>query len=426
MERENSILEFKKAKEIIPGGVDSPVRAFKAVGGQPVFIESAKDQFVFDVDGNKYLDFVLTWGPSILGHSNEEVLEAIFETAKKGLSFGMPSPLETKLGQKVKEMIPSIDMVRFVSSGTEATMTAIRLARGYTGREKIIKFNGCYHGHHDSLLVKAGSGGATFGVPDSMGVTSGATKQTLTCDYNDLESVSELIKKGNIAAVIIEPVAGNMGVIVPDKKFMEELRALCTRYETILIFDEVMAGFRVHKAGGSGFFGITPDLFTFGKVIGGGMPVGAIAGKKGIMEWLAPVGPVYQAGTLSGNPVAMAAGLKTLEIYQRDNVFDKIEEVGKYLSDKLTEICNKFQNVSFNRAGSMFTVFFRDEAPKNFEQVSECDMEKFGRFFKFMLDRGIVLPPSGYEANFLSLKHTKEDIDNYCNGLLEFLKQDTN
>lgn len=426
MKRENSVLEFKKANSIIPGGVNSPVRAYKAVGGQPIFIDKAKDQYVYDVDGNKYLDFVLTWGPSILGHANDEVLDTLTETAKKGLSFGMPSPLETQLAEKVKELIPSIEMVRFVSSGTEATMTAIRLARGYTGRDKIIKFNGCYHGHHDSLLVKAGSGGATFGVPDSMGVTAGATKQTLTCDYNNLEEVSELIKKGNVAAVIIEPVAGNMGVILPDKEFMLELRKLCTRYETVLIFDEVMAGFRVHPKGGSGLFEITPDLFTYGKVIGGGMPVGAIAGKKGIMEWLAPIGPVYQAGTLSGNPVAMATGIKTLEIYERENVFEKIEEIGKKLSQSLIKICDKFEDISFTRVGSMFTLFFRSEAPKMFAEVNECDLDRFGRFFAFMLNKGIVLPPSQYEANFLSLKHSEENIKYYCNCLEEFLKIDNN
>jgi len=426
MKRENSISEFKQATNIIPGGVNSPVRAYKAVGGQPIFIESAKDQYVYDVDGNKYLDFVLTWGPSILGHANDEVIETLYNTAKKGLSFGMPSPLETKLAEKVKHLIPSMEMIRFVSSGTEATMTAIRLARGYTGREKIIKFNGCYHGHHDSLLVKAGSGGATFGVPDSMGVTAGSTKQTLTCEYNNIEEISELIKKGNLAAVIIEPVAGNMGVIVPDKEYMSELRKLCTRYETILIFDEVMAGFRVHPQGGSGLFQITPDLFTFGKVIGGGMPVGAIAGKKGIMEWLAPIGPVYQAGTLSGNPVAMATGLKTLELYEKENVFEKIEKVGEFLSEKLTEICKTHENISFTRVGSMFTLFFRKEAPKMFEEVNECDLDKFGRFFGYMLDKGIVLPPSQYEANFLSLKHSKENITYYCDCLADFLKTDKN
>jgi len=423
MDHSKSRQEFERARRRIPGGVNSPVRAFRAVGGEPVFLASAMDQFVTDVDGNRYLDFILTWGPAILGHGHPEVLAAVQEQMQQGLSFGMPSAIETELADMVHELLPFVEKVRFVSSGTEATMTAIRLARGYTGKEKIVKFNGCYHGHHDSLLVKAGSGGATLGVPDSPGVTPGTTKSTVICEYNDLEGVREALAAGNVAAVILEPVAGNMGVVSPSDGFLEGLRELTRKHEALLIFDEVMTGFRIHEQGAPGRFGVTPDLATFGKVIGGGMPVGAVGGSADIMDWLAPVGPVYQAGTLSGNPVAMACGLATLRIYQRDQVLDAIRPVAAHLEKRLVDICARYGGVSFALETSMFTVFFRDERPGCFDEVAACDMDRFGRFFRFMLENGVLLPPSQYEANFLSVKHTIADMDRYADLLEAFLKQ---
>ncbi|BBB33098.1 glutamate-1-semialdehyde 2,1-aminomutase [Thermotomaculum hydrothermale] len=420
--REKSNNLFQSAVKSIPGGVDSPVRAFKSVGLTPIFIEKALDQFIYDVDGNKYLDFVLTWGPAILGHSNREVIEEIKKVAENGISFGMPSPLEVSLAEKVKRMLPFVDKVRFVNSGTEATMTAIRLARGYTKRDKVLKFNGCYHGHHDALLVQAGSGVATFGIPSTPGIPQDTVKTTLTCEYNDIDCVRKLLSNNDVACVIVEPVAGNMGVVKPEKGFLEGLREICSQTGTLLIFDEVMTGFRIHSQGAYGLFGITPDLATFGKVIGGGMPVGAVGGKKDIMDYLAPEGPVYQAGTLSGNPVAMACGLKTLEIYERDNVFNSIMEKAERFYSNLTELCENTEDISFNYAGTMFTLFFRDKAPKNLIEVNECDFDRFSRFFKFMLDNGVLLPPSQYEANFLSLKHMEEDLNRYIELLKEFLK----
>ncbi len=424
MKREKSGYFFQKANNSIPGGVDSPVRAFKSVNLTPVFVEKAENQYIFDVDGNRYLDFVLTWGPAILGHSHPEVLKAVDETAKKGLSFGMPSPLEVELAEKIKDMLPYIDKVRFVNSGTEATMTAIRLARGYTKRDKVLKFNGCYHGHHDALLVQAGSGVATFGIPSTPGIPEDTVKTTLTCEYNDLSCVKEALKKKDVACVIVEPVAGNMGVVKPEKGFLEGLREICTETGTLLIFDEVMTGFRIDKKGAYGLFGITPDIATFGKVIGGGMPVGAVGGKREIMDYLAPEGPVYQAGTLSGNPVAMACGLKTLEIYEKENVFDSIMERATKFYSELEALCSNVKGISFNYAGTMFTLFFRDTAPKNLTEVNGCDFDRFSRFFKFMLENGVLLPPSQYEANFLSLKHTEEDLNLYIDLLKEFIEKE--
>ncbi len=413
---------FKSALKSIPGGVDSPVRAFKSVNLNPIFVDKAEGQFIYDVDGNKYLDFVLTWGPAVLGHANDEVIEEIKRVAEKGISFGMPSPLEVKLAEKVKEMLPYIDKIRFVNSGTEATMTAIRLARGYTKRDKILKFNGCYHGHHDALLVQAGSGVATFGIPSTPGIPEDTVKTTLTCEYNDLGCVKEALKNKDVACVIVEPVAGNMGVVSPEKGFLEGLREICSETGTLLIFDEVMTGFRIHSKGAFGLFGITPDIATFGKVIGGGMPVGAVGGKAEIMSYLAPEGPVYQAGTLSGNPVAMACGLKTLEIYERDNVFNSIMDIASNFYSRLEELCAKTKGISVNYVGTMFTLFFRDTVPKNLKEVNECDFDRFSRFFKFMLDNGVLLPPSQYEANFLSVKHRGEDLDKYIALLKEFIK----
>lgn len=423
MNREKSQKYFEDAQKKIPGGVDSPARAFNAVGGNPIFIEKAKNQFIYDVDGNKYLDFVLTWGPAILGHAHPEVCDFVKKYVDNGMSFGMPSPIETKLAQKISELLPYIEMTRFVSSGTEATMTAIRLARGITQKNKIIKFKGCYHGHNDALLVKAGSAGATLGVPDSAGVTPGTAQDTIICDYNNIEEVKSILLAKDIAAVIIEPIAGNMGLIKPKKDFLKDLRNLCSEHDALLIFDEVMTGFRIHKQGAYGLYGITPDITTFGKVIGGGMPVGAIAGKEKVMNYLAPVGPVYQAGTLSGNPVAMACGLKTLEIFQSENVSEYLQDISDYFKSKMDAITKKYDHVSFSIQCSMFTLFFRKEIPQNFAEISECKMDTFSAFFTFMLDNGILIPPSQYEANFLSLKHTKKDIDYYCNSLESFLSQ---
>ncbi len=424
MKREKSLNFFQKANSSIPGGVDSPVRAFKSVNLTPVFVEKAEKQYIFDVDGNKYLDFVLTWGPAILGHSHPEVLKAVEETAKKGLSFGMPSPLEVELAEKIKDMLPYIDKVRFVNSGTEATMTAIRLARGYTKRDKVLKFNGCYHGHHDALLVQAGSGVATFGIPSTPGIPEDTVKTTLTCEYNDLTCVKEALKNKDVACVIVEPVAGNMGVVKPEIGFLEGLREICTETGALLIFDEVMTCFRIDKKGAYGLFGITPDIATFGKVIGGGMPVGAVGGKREIMDYLAPEGPVYQAGTLSGNPVAMACGLKTLDIYEKENVFDSIMEKANKFYSELEALCSNVRGISFNYAGTMFTLFFRDRAPKNLSEVNQCDFERFSRFFKFMLENGVLLPPSQYEANFLSLMHTEKDLNLYIDLLKEFIEKE--
>ncbi|PJB76695.1 MAG: glutamate-1-semialdehyde-2,1-aminomutase [Acidobacteria bacterium CG_4_9_14_3_um_filter_49_7] len=421
MDHTKSRQAFEVARKSIPGGVNSPVRAFRAVGGDPVFVDEAKDQFIVDVDGNRYIDFICSWGPAILGHANDEVLAAVKNRMDKGLSFGMPTTVETRLAEKMHEMLPYVEKVRFISSGTEATMTAVRLARGYTGKEKIIKFNGCYHGHHDSLLVKAGSGGATLGVPDSPGVTPGTTKSTIVCEYNNADEVRDALEGGNVAAVIVEPVAGNMGVIKPKEGFLQALREFTERHEALLIFDEVMTGFRIHEQGAFGLYGVTPDLATFGKVIGGGMPVGAIGGSATIMDWLAPIGPVYQAGTLSGNPAAMECGLKTLEIYERDHVLEEIRTVSEHLAHGLADICRRHRDVSFSIQGAMFTVFFTGTTPSNFPEVDACDMERFRRFFQFMLDEGILLPPSQYEANFLSVKHTKKDIDHYLNALETFL-----
>jgi len=415
-----SSLLFEQAQQCIPGGVNSPVRAFNGVGGSPVFFKSAQGAYVFDEDKNKYIDYVASWGPMIVGHAHPEVLTAVEVTMEKGLSFGAPTELETTMACKVCEIIDSIDLVRMVSSGTEATMSALRLARGYTGREKIIKFEGCYHGHSDSLLVKAGSGALTMGVPTSPGVPAALAELTITLNYNDIEQVKETFDKigGEIAAVIVEPVAGNMNCIPPIPGFLETLREECSKHESILIFDEVMTGFRVALGGAQSHYNVTPDLTTLGKVIGGGMPVGAFGGKRAIMQQIAPTGPIYQAGTLSGNPVAMAAGLKNLELISQAGFYDRLNEKVVMLTEGLKERATAANiGLTTNEVGGMFGVFFTEvEKVSNFAEVSQCNVERFKRFYHGMLDQGIYLAPSAYEAGFVSSAHTNEDIENTLNA----------
>lgn len=406
---------FQQAQKHIPGGVNSPVRAFKGVGGDPVFFKAAKGAYLTDADNNQYIDYVASWGPAILGHAHPEVVAAVQKQAEKGLSFGAPTELETEMADLVCELIPSMDMVRMVSSGTEATMTAIRLARGYTGRDKIVKFEGCYHGHSDSLLVKAGSGALTLGEPSSPGVPAALAELTLTLRHNDAEQVKEVFAQigDEIACIIVEPVAGNMNCIPPEEGFLETLREVCDQHGTVLIFDEVMCGFRVELEGAQGRYGITPDLTTFGKVIGGGMPVGAFGGKREIMEKIAPLGPVYQAGTLSGNPLAMAAGLKTLQLIQQPGFFEALDAKAKKLMAGFQAAADK-AGIDFttNQVGGMFGFFFNtNKKIRRFDQVTQGNMEQFKQFYHGMLDEGIYLAPSAFEAGFVSSAHTDEDIE---------------
>jgi glutamate-1-semialdehyde 2,1-aminomutase len=405
---------FAEAKKYIPGGVNSPVRAFKSVGCDPVFITHASGSQVYDSDGNSYIDYVQSWGPMILGHAHPKVVEAICKTAADGTSFGAPTHLETQLAQMVCEAYPNIEKVRMVSSGTEATMSAIRLARGYTGRDKIIKFDGCYHGHADSLLVKAGSGAATFGVPTSPGVPADFAKHTLTANYNDLEEVKQLVaaNKGEIAGIILEPVAGNMGCVAPRAGFLEGLRELCTREGIILIIDEVMTGFRLAYGGAQERLGVRGDLVCLGKIIGGGMPVGAFGGKQEIMDELSPGGGIYQAGTLSGNPLAMSAGIATLNLLKEEGFYEQIEEKSAYLERGLREAASGTSHKTWlQRVGGMFCTYFQEGPVSSFADAARSDVETFGRFFRAMLDQGIYLAPSQFEAGFMSIAHTRENLD---------------
>ncbi len=406
---------FQLAQKHIPGGVNSPVRAFKGVGGDPVFIDRAEGAYVYDVEGKRYIDYVGSWGPMILGHAHPQVIEAVIAAARKGLSFGAPTELEVRIADKVCELVPSMELVRMVSSGTEATMSAIRLARGYTGRERIVKFEGCYHGHSDSLLVKAGSGALTLGEPSSPGVPAALAELTLTLRYNDIEQVRQAFSEvgEEIACVIVEPVAGNMNCIPPVPGFLEGLRALCDEYGAVLIFDEVMTGFRVALGGAQGLYGVTPDLTTLGKVIGGGMPVGAFGGKAGIMEKIAPLGPVYQAGTLSGNPVAMTAGLETLELISAPCFFDELGAKTERLITGLVEAGREAGvAVTENHVGGMFGLFFTEaEKVTDFAGATACDQEQFKRFFHAMLEAGVYLAPSAFEAGFVSAAHSEEDLE---------------
>lgn len=406
---------FQQAQKVIPGGVNSPVRAFQAVGGTPVFIDHTDGAYVYDVDGKRYIDYVQSWGPMILGHNHPAILEAVVKTAQKGLSFGAPTAIETELAERIIDIMPGMDLVRFVSSGTEATMSAIRLARGYTGRDKIVKFEGCYHGHSDSLLVKAGSGALTLGVPTSPGVPASLAEHTITLTYNDLDSVKQAFAEigEQIAGIIVEPVAGNMNCVPPVPGFLEGLREICDQFGSVFIIDEVMTGFRLGLQGAQGYYGVTPDLTTLGKVIGGGMPVGAFGGKREIMEQIAPLGPVYQAGTLSGNPVAMAAGLACLNEISKPGFYEPIFERTTRLAEGLDELAS-LADIPFttNHVGSMVGGFFTDVSPvTNFKQVMAGNIERFNRFFHGMLDEGVYLAPACYETGFMSAAHSDEDID---------------
>ncbi len=406
---------FERAREYIPGGVNSPVRAFKSVGGEPVFIHRAQGAYLWDEDGNRYIDYVGSWGPMILGHAHPDVIAAVKSMADKGLSFGAPTQVETAMAKMICDRIPTVDKVRMVSSGTEATMSAIRLARGYTARDKLVKFEGCYHGHVDSLLVKAGSGALTLGTPTSPGIPAALAEHTLALEYNNLQQVDEVFGElgDQIAAVIVEPVAGNMNCVPPVPGFLAGLRELCDKHRSVLIFDEVMTGFRVGPRGAQGAYDVSPDLTTFGKIIGGGMPVGAFGGGTEIMDFIAPDGPVYQAGTLSGNPVAMAAGLNTLKLISEPGFYECLEEKTARLVSGLDEAAVETGiAVCTQNVGSMFGIFFtEDEQVTSFEQVMACDVDRFKRFFHGMLAQGVYLAPSPFEAGFVSAAHTEQDID---------------
>jgi len=406
---------FVEALKYIPGGVNSPVRAFKSVGGTPIFIKKASGAYLFDEDDKRYIDYINSWGPMILGHAYQPVINAVIEKTKLGTSFGTPTEIETEIAKLAVSMVPNIDKIRFVNSGTEACMSAVRLARGYTKREKIIKFRGCYHGHSDSFLIAAGSGLSTFGVPSSPGVTKGTAQDTLLANFNDLNSVKELFEanKNEIAAIIIEPVAGNMGCVPPVNNFLQELRSICDENNTLLIFDEVMTGFRLAKGGAQELFNVTADIVCFGKVIGGGLPVGAFAARTEIMDYLAPIGPVYQAGTLSGNPLAMAAGLAMLQAINNDaELFNRLEEKTAYLEDGIRKVLTA-NNKTFtvNRVGSMISIFFCENKVENYEDASKADTPEFKKFFHDLLERGIYIAPSSYETWFITDALTYEDLD---------------
>jgi glutamate-1-semialdehyde 2,1-aminomutase len=418
---------FVEANKVIPGGVNSPVRAFKGVGGTPIFVKEAKGAYLYDEDGNRLIDYINSWGPMILGHAYEPVVNAVIEKAKKGTSFGMPTELETQIAQLAISMVPNIDKIRFVNSGTEACMSAIRLARGYTKRDKIIKFSGCYHGHSDSFLIAAGSGLSTFGVPNSPGVTAGTAKDTLLANYNDIENVKALFEsnKNEIAAIIVEPVAGNMGCIPPKSGFLEDLRTICSENGTLLIFDEVMTGFRLAKGGVQELYGIKADIVCFGKVIGGGLPVGAFAARSEIMNYLAPLGPVYQAGTLSGNPLAMAAGLEMLKALNADaEIFNRLAEKTAYLENGIKKVLSEANVIhTINRLGSMISVHFDANPVYDFATAKNGDNETFKKFFHGLLKRGVYIAPSAYETWFITDALTYEDLDFTIKAIAETAKE---
>jgi glutamate-1-semialdehyde 2,1-aminomutase len=418
---------FVEANKVIPGGVNSPVRAFKGVGGTPIFVKEAKGAYLYDEDGNRLIDYINSWGPMILGHAYEPVVNAVIEKAKKGTSFGMPTELETQIAKLAISMVPNIDKIRFVNSGTEACMSAIRLARGFTKRDKIIKFSGCYHGHSDSFLIAAGSGLSTFGVPNSPGVTAGTAKDTLLAKYNDLENVKALFEanKNEIAAIIVEPVAGNMGCIPPKSSFLEDLRTICSENGTLLIFDEVMTGFRLAKGGVQELYGIKADIVCFGKVIGGGLPVGAFAAREAIMNYLAPLGPVYQAGTLSGNPLAMAAGLEMLKAINTDiSLFSRLEEKTAYLEIGIKKVLSEANVIhTINRVGSMISVHFDANPVYDFATAKNGDNETFKKFFHGLLKRGVYIAPSAYETWFITDALTYEDLDFTIKAIAETAKE---
>ena len=423
----NSQLLFERAKNFIPGGVNSPVRAFRAVGGNPIFIKSAKGAYLYDEDGNAYIELINSWGPMILGHAHELVEKAVADAIQAGFSYGAPTRREVEMAELICTIVPSVEKVRMVNSGTEATMSALRVARGYTGRDKMIKFEGCYHGHGDSFLIAAGSGAITFGTPDSPGVTKGVANDTLTAPFNDLVAVQTLVdaNKGQIACIFIEPVVGNMGLVKPAEGFLEGLRKICNEEGIVLIFDEVMTGFRLSKGGFQERCGVIPDMTTMGKIIGGGMPVGAYGGKKEIMDCVSPAGPVYQAGTLSGNPIAMAAGIAMLtHLDSHPEVYHRLEDIGNTLTNGMRENLQKLGlNYTLNHLGSMFTLFFTDKPVNNFEDAKTSDTVLFGRYFQAMLKRGIYLAPSQYEAMFLSTALTDEHIKTILLANYESLKE---
>lgn len=416
---------YKTAQDLMPGGVNSPVRSFNAVGGTPAFIHKAKGAYTYDEDGNKYIDYMSSWGPLILGHSDPDVVRAVKKAAERGTSYGAPCANEVEVAKLIVKSFPGIDMVRMTSSGTEATMSGVRLARAYTGRDYIIKFEGCYHGHADYLLVQAGSGATTFGTPSSPGVPKSFTDKTLLAKYNDMSSVERLFKTygDKIAAVILEPVAANMGVVLPQQNFLKDLRKITKKNGTLLIFDEVITGFRLGMGGAQKYFGVTPDITCLGKIVGGGLPVGAFGGSKKIMNMVAPVGPMYQAGTLSGNPLAMAAGLQTLTKLNKSANYKKLNKLTENLVDGLQDIINKLEiNASINSLESMFTLFFTSPAPYDYKTALMCDTKKYSKFFENLLGTGIMFPPSQFEAVFLSLSHTEKDVDKTLNALYKSLK----
>ncbi|QDT32792.1 glutamate-1-semialdehyde 2,1-aminomutase [Thalassoglobus polymorphus] len=424
--RQNSENEFQRAQQVIPGGVNSPARAFGGVGGTPVFIDRGEKQYLFDIDGNRYLDYVGSWGPHILGHNHPAIVGALEAALPSGTSFGAPTVRESELAELIVDAVPSIEKVRMVNSGTEATMSAIRLARGYTGRDGVVKFAGCYHGHVDSLLVQAGSGALTLGTPSSPGIPEGCTRDTHVLEYNDVESLIQLFSEAGekIACVILEPVVGNMGVVAPTTEFLKALRPLCTQHGAVLIFDEVMTGFRVAFGGAQERFGITPDLTTLGKIVGGGLPVGAYGGKTEIMNSVSPVGPVYQAGTLSGNPLAMASGVATLRTLKESNPYPQLEEKTTKLVSGLDEIATSLGIPhSVAQVGSMFTFFFNPEPVTSFAVSAKNDTEKFSKYFHGMLDRGVYLPCSQFEANFVGAEHTDEDLEQTLKAAREVLQE---
>ncbi|MDO8524879.1 MAG: glutamate-1-semialdehyde 2,1-aminomutase [Candidatus Omnitrophota bacterium] len=413
----NSASLFKLAKSFIPGGVNSPVRAFKAVGQTPLFISKGKGAYLYDVDGNKFIDYVMSWGPLVLGHADDRVIRPVARALKRGMSFGAPTKKEIDLARLITEIYPSIEKVRLTSSGTEAAMSAVRLARGFTQREKIIKFEGCYHGHADSLLVKSGSGSATFGVPSSAGVNKSVAQDTIALPFNDIEKIKAAIKrdKGNIACVIVEPIPANMGVVPPKPEFLKRLRQITKENGIVLIFDEVITGFRAALGGAQELYGIRPDLTILGKILGGGLPIGAFGGKAEIMDLLSPDGPVYQAGTLSGNPAAVEAGLATIRVLAKEkDIYNRLESLGSRLESGLNEVISRTaHDITLQRCGSLWTLFFTDKKKiEDYDDASGCDLKKFASFFREMLRRGIYLAPSQFEANFISASHTPRDIDN--------------
>ncbi len=426
MKWEKSKKLFKKAQQLIPGGVNSPVRAFKAVGGNPIFIQKAKGSKIYDIDGNEYIDYVLSWGPLILGHAHPDIVKALKKATERGTSYGAPTPLEIELAELVLKAYPSMDMVRMVNSGTEATMSAIRLARGFTGRDKIIKFEGCYHGHADGLLVRAGSGATTFGIPDSPGVPNSYAQETITLPFNNIEALKDTIDREwkSIACVIIEPVVGNIGCVLPLPGFLETLRELTEKNGIILIFDEVMTGFRVSFGGAQKYYDIKPDMTCLGKVIGGGLPVGAYGGKKEIMSMVSPLGPVYQAGTLSGNPLAMTAGIETIKILSKRNTYKRLEYIANLLEKGLKDAAKMAgAKTRFYRAGTMFCTYFTDVDVIDYNTAKTSDTSRFSRFFLGMLKRGINIAPSQFEAGFISLAHSEKDVEKTVKAAYEAFKE---